>query len=275
MTNVQNWKTALSSAKTDYESLKYYKEQKIDAVELSVPYKETDSIDWEPYRKNADAAGMEIWSFHLPFARECNIAVPKESERAATTAYLCRLIDKAAAVGIRKFIIHPSSEPIPDEERPLWMEAAKQSLKELAEHAASYEAVICVEDLPRTCLGHTADEMVELLTADDRLRVCFDVNHLCLEYHSTHKECVEKLGDKIVTVHMSDYDFIDEKHWYCGNGKINWNEVITLLEEVDYNGPFLYEGGFSPSSWDPTIPYGSVEDAHNRHMHIKEYRGQE
>lgn len=275
MTNVQNWRTALSTSKLDYETLKYYKECKIDAIEVSVPFKDTDAIDWPQLRKDADAANMEIWSFHLPFAWECNIAIPNEEERRDTVSYLCSLIQKAGDVGVKKFIIHPSSEPIPDEERPAWMEAAKESLKVLAECAAAYEAVICVEDLPRTCLGHTADEMLELLSADNRLRMCFDVNHLCLVYECTHKEMMEKLGDQIVTVHMSDYDFIDEKHWYCGNGKINWNEVITLLEKADYSGPFLYEGGFTPSHWDAAIPVGTLEDAHNRHMHIKEYYGAE
>ena len=261
MTHVQNWKTALSTAETDYESLKRYRDCNIEAVELSVAFKDTDAIAWEAFRQNADRAGMEIWSFHLPFAWECNIAVPDERERADVVSYLCSLIDRAAAVGIRRFIIHPSSEPIADKERPLWIASSKRSLKELADYADPLGAVICVEDLPRTCLGHTADEMIELLSADERLRVCFDVNHLCQKYGCTHKEFVEKLGNKIVTVHMSDYDFVDEKHFYAGNGKIDWYEVVGLLESVDYRGPFLYEGGFGPSSWDPTVPYGTIEDA--------------
>ena len=38
--------------------------------------------------------------------------------------------------------------------------------------------VIAVEDLPRTCLGRESSEMLELISVNDKLRVCFDTNHL-------------------------------------------------------------------------------------------------
>ena len=58
------------------------------------------------------------------------------------------------------------------------MAASKNSLNELADFAAERGAVIAVEDLPRTCLGNCADEMLEILEANEKLRVCFDTNHL-------------------------------------------------------------------------------------------------
>ncbi|MBQ2434269.1 MAG: hypothetical protein II266_07525, partial [Clostridia bacterium] len=58
-----------------------------------------------------------------------------------------------------------------------------------------------------------------------------------------------------------------------GYGMINWKEVVELLEEADYNGPFLYEGGFSPSAWMPEVPHGTYEMARERHMTIKELTG--
>jgi sugar phosphate isomerase/epimerase len=74
---------------------------------------------------------------------------------------------------------------------------------------------------------------------------------------------------------MSDYDFLDEKHYFPGNGLIDWKEVVELLEEAGYEGPFLYEGGFSPSHWNPAVPFGKYEDARERHLHIKEFRGKQ
>jgi len=143
----------------------------------------------------------------------------------------------------------------------------------MAEFAAQFDAYVCVEDLPRTCLGHDVKEMVELVSAHDRLRVCFDVNHLLTIYGGTHLEFVKQLGDKIITTHMSDYDFIDERHYFAGEGEINWEELITAMEEADYNGPFLYEGGFDPSSYKPETPYGTIETAHERATTIKNYTG--
>lgn len=275
MTDYRQWKTAISTKETDYETLLRLKNCGVDAMELSVPWHECDSIDWESLRKNADAAGIEIWSYHLPFSQKIHIASPDEEYRRRMVAYQCSMIEKAAAIGVRRFIIHPSTEPISDEELPLQMAAAKKSLAELAQFAEEHGAVMCVEDLPRTCLGHTADEMLELISADSRLRVCFDVNHLLTVYGSTHAEFVQKLGDRIITTHMSDYDFLDEKHFFPGYGMIDWKSLVESLEAADYSGPFLYEGGFSPSARAPEVPHGTYEMARERHMTIKELRGRD
>lgn len=273
MTSYDKWITAVSTSHRDYEFLKRMKDCGIDGIELSVGWQYCDDIDWEDFRKNADAAGIKIFSYHLPFSNDINIADPVEARRDGAVKYQASLMRKAASVGIDRFIIHPSAEPIPVEERAVWMKAAKISLKELAQIADELNSVLCVEDLPRSCLGHNAAEMQELLAVDDRLRVCFDVNHLLTGFGTTHTEFVEKLGHLIVTTHMSDYDFIDEKHFFPGYGLIDWKEVVEALEMADYNGPFLYEGGFSPNDQYAEPPYGRFEDAKWRHMHIKELRG--
>lgn len=275
MTDYRQWVTAISTSSTDYETLKRMKDCGVGAIELSVGWQKCDEIPWAELRKNADAAGIEIWSYHLPFSQEIHIASPDEEYRAKMVAYLESMIEKACAIGVRRFVIHPSTEPITDEERPLQMAASKKSLAELAQFADERGAVLCVEGLPRTCLGHTADEIAELISADDRLKVCFDVNHLLTVFGCTHREFVEKLGHRIETTHMSDYDFLDEKHFFPGYGMINWKEVVELLEAADYSGPFLYEGGFSPSARAPEVPHGTYEMARERHMTIKELTGKD
>lgn len=46
------------------------------------------------------------------------------------------------------------------------------------------------------------------------------------------------------TLHVSDYDGIDEKHWLPGQGIVNWPEVIQALIETGYDGPFMMEVNF-------------------------------
>ena len=82
---------------------------------------------------------------------------------------------------------------------------------------------------------------LRLLAADPRLRVCFDTNHLLRE---THGNFVKAVGEKIVTTHVSDYDFIDEKHWLPGEGKVDWPTLTQLLKNAGYGGVWLYEVGF-------------------------------
>ncbi len=273
MTNYKDWKTAVSTFNYDYDTFKRYVDCEISAVEISRSWNNQLNINWAEIKENADKAGIELWSYHLPFCGSINPG-SLDHEHAHTTVLIdSMLMERAAAIGIKVFVIHPSAEPIADEDRAKSIEASKIALHQLADTAERLGGVLCVENLPRTCLGHNAKELKEIVDSDPRLKVCFDVNHLCLEYGCDHKQFMETLGDKIYTVHMSDYDFIDEKHFFPGMGKINWNELITMLEEVDYNGPFLYEGGFGPSHWNPSIPYGKFEDARERHMTIKELYG--
>ncbi len=267
------WKTAVSTAKYDREFFFELCSCGITAIELSVSEWEYRNIDWESVGKNAREAGIELWSYHLPFGESVDISSASEEIRAKAVETCLGLIDKACGIGIKRFVVHPSYEPIADTARALRMSQAKRSLKALAEYAEGREAVICVEDLPRSCLGHNVGEMLELLSADERLRVCFDVNHLLAEFKDTHRDFVEALGDKIETVHLSDYDFVDEKHFFCGNGNINWDELIGLLENAGYCGPFLYEGGFTSHRIYKDVPCGTFASARERQMKIREFKG--
>ncbi len=70
------------------------------------------------------------------------------------------------------------------------------------------------------------------------LTVCCDVNHLLQE---TTEAFIDAVGSSIVTLHICDYDGIDERHWLPGKGIINWNKVLESLELAAYDGPFIFE----------------------------------
>lgn len=237
------YKLGLSSCgKTFGEELfKEYKAAGIETMEISYGKKEYENFDFGLAKELSEKYGVELWSFHLPFMPFSEIDISVPALRDSTVLYLKELIKKGADIGIKIFVIHPSGEPIKDSERSLRMKTAKESLKELAEFAAELDAVIAVEDLPRTCLGRDSDEILELTSADDSLKVCFDTNHLLSEPIS---HFIKAVGDKIITTHVSDYDFEDEKHWMPFEGKIDWKELTDTLGAVNYNGVWLYELGF-------------------------------
>lgn len=181
--------------------------------------------------------GIELWSYHLPFYG-VDPSSPNRALRSHTIEVFSEMIRKASDIGLDKFVIHASSEPIADEQREEHLRYSMESLNILAELAHQNGACIAVEDLPRTCLGNTAEEMLRLLSANDKLKVCFDTNHL-LKDNNIH--FMDKLADKIVTVHISDYDFVDEKHWLPGEGKVDWNMLLAKFQEIGYDGVWLYE----------------------------------
>lgn len=147
------------------------------------------------------------------------------------------LIKKATDVGIDKFVVH-SSGGVKDEEREECLKCAMDSLDQLAEIADRHGAVIVVEDLPRNCLANTIDEVAMLGSVNDKLRVCLDTNHLLSD---NSIDFIKRLGDKIITLHVSDYDFLNERHWLPGEGKNDWKGILDALKDVGYNGVWMYE----------------------------------
>lgn len=137
----------------------------------------------------------------------------------ANVEFLTEMIAICGEVGPRKLVLHPSSEPIADGERERRIRNSIASIGVLRKEAARIGAELCIEDLPRTCLGRNSDELLRIIAPYPEVKICFDTNHLLSE---DLLHFVEACGDRIATVHISDYDMIDERHWFPGKGKIDW-----------------------------------------------------
>ena len=200
-----------------------------------------EQLDYARLAELAEKHGVTLHSMHLPFMpfTEIDISNPALADR--TVKYYRGLIENGAKIGVKLFVLHPSGEPI-KEQREIRMATAKNSLARLADIADALGAVIAVENLPRTCLGKNSAEISELISAHSSLRACFDTNHL-LEQDTV--EFIHNVGEKIITLHVSDYDFVNERHWLPGEGKVDWQGVIAALREIGYSGPWPYELGFA------------------------------
>lgn len=222
---------------------KYFKmcqDANIEAMEVTLPFGyDFFKLDFKYLQKLANKYNVELWSYHVPFSGYFDPSSLDE-EKAKNAMEDFKLLMKNASVSDVKYIvIHPSEEITTTERRDERMENAKRRLSELAEYANTLGLTIAVETLPRLCLGNSTDEMEELMKANDKLRICFDVNHIEL---GTQKEFLERLGDKIVTLHISDYN-IPDNHLLPFEGKIDWKEFIIALDKANYNGVFMYEAG--------------------------------
>ena len=193
-----------------------YRDAGIGAMEICTSWDGYADLDYPLMRALSDEYGVTLWSYHLPFNR-VNISGTTTADFAIT--YYTELIQKASAIGIKHFVVHPSAEPIDPSERAIRLARSKQRLAQLAEIAA-----------------HPA------------LRVCFDTNHLLTE---DPVDFIHRLGDKIITTHVSDYDGVDERHWLPGEGTTDWQALLGALRDVGYSGPWLYEIGFRPTKTMP------------------------
>lgn len=203
-----------------------------------------DNFDYNAVKKLAKEYAVNLWSLHLPFVPfdRLEISTHDKELRNLTINTLSEIIKKGSDIGVDKFIIHPSGEPIEDNDRQERIKYAKESLSKLADVSERNNAVICVENLPRTCLGHSIDDMKQLVSNDSRLKICYDTNHITIE---KPEDIILALADRIVTLHVSDFDFVNERHWIPGEGKIDWKQVMNALRHIGYNGSFMYEVGFA------------------------------
>lgn len=220
------------------ELMQDYAAHHVTEMEISEHYY-TD-YDYRAVKARADRFGVHLWSLHLPFWGE-DLSATDAAARARTVQTHAEIIRRGAEIGVDKFVVHPSGEPITDEERPERMKRAQESLAALAEVGGECGAQICVEDLPRSCLSNSFANIQTLLRADARLKVCFDTNHITTE---APESLIRKLGSLIVTLHVSDFDFFNERHWLPGEGKVDWPAVLAALREVNYSGVWMYEVGF-------------------------------
>ena len=237
------WKLGMSSCSTgklDKETFDGYAANGISCMEVALGNEHTP-VDWKNTLALSRDSGVELWSLHLPFYpfETLNIATNDTKLRNRTIEFLTEnYIKRGADIGIKTAVIHPSAEPYAENEREELIKVGAESLAELAESAAKCGMRIAVEDLPRTCLGNCSDDIKKLIALNDKLRVCLDTNHLLAE---KNVDFVKALGDKIVTLHVSDYDYLNERHWLPYEGKVDWVELVSALEDAGYAGPFMYE----------------------------------
>ena len=226
----------------DEQLFRDYAQNGIGAIEISPVWNEYKRVDYHSLHKWSQQYGVTLWSYHLPFPTT-DICSTNRGLRICSVEYLCELIRKGSDTGITKFVIHAGLEPVSFElkERAEKLACSRESLNQLADFAAECGAVICVEDLPRSCLGNSSDEILELISVNDKLRVCLDTNHLLKE---DNVDFIRRVGNKIETLHISDYDYVDEKHWLPGEGKIQWQPLIEELKNINYQGVWMYEIGF-------------------------------
>ncbi len=242
----ENWEIGIMSdflKEVSAASLQECKRAGIDCIELFLAGSWTDTSAAGIVKKYAEAAenikksGLALWSVHLPFGTAWDISAKDEDIRAEIVKKHFYLIEQAARWGAKIATIHASWEPIKAHERPERIMCAKESVRAIAQKARECNMRLAVECLPRTCLGNNSEELLQLTLCENAF-VCMDSNHL---FYETHQSFIRKAGHKIITLHISDNDGVDERHWVPGEGVVNWNEVVHELVEARYEGPFLFE----------------------------------
>lgn len=241
-------KLGISINPGNVDMLPAYAAAGFEVMEISLPNQsvEENRAFGERALALAKEAGVELWSVHIPFARELDLSNPDEALRLKALELLSPSVGLAKEWGAQVIVVHGSSEPNEDASRGARIIACAQSLKALQQEAGSIR--VALENLPRSCIARNSGETVPL--SKNCAGVCFDVNHLLMQ---SHESFLEQAAPEVITTHLSDYDGLDEKHWMPGAGVVPWKLVYDKLTEAGYEGPWLFELGRNPdgTQFDP------------------------
>ena len=125
--------------------------------------------------------------------------------------------------------------------------------------------MLALENLPRTCIGNTAEEIGYFTGRIPQLRLCLDTNHFTsprpdvrfrpfqrrsvrlrrrlnpVPPKDNEVEFARRFAGRIVTVHLSDYDGIDECHWLLGQGCVDFKGIQHSLLDAGFDSPMIFE----------------------------------
>ena len=214
----------------------------VKCVELWEPTFGKDGGHIREARRALAQAGVEPRTVHANFGAPLDISSLESAVRLAGIRAVQVALDLAIQMGARTVIVHPSSEPIYPESRAARMEQSKQGIETIAGMAREAGIRIAIELLPRTCLGRSVAELLELLEGVDAgtAGVCLDTNHL-MDGFNALADVVRGLGPRLFALHCSDYDGVDEKHWPPLRGVIDWSAFLAALSAAGFACPFHYE----------------------------------
>lgn len=181
-------------------------------------------------------SGLFLNAIHLSSGGgDWDISDLNEEKRKENIQFIKNVISQLDKFNPNCYVLHGSGDFVFDNIRDKKIETTIKSLKELVSFT---KTKICLENLPRTCVGNTSKEMNYILSSVENLYACIDTNHFLREYA---EQGILAIGDKIATLHISDHDYFNERHLMPKEGEINWNKVLKALETVGYCGVFNYE----------------------------------
>lgn len=207
-----------------------------------------------------------VGSVHIPFGGGWEFADVNEDKRVACVNRTINFLRACIPLNCKEYTMHGCLEPVKPEEREDAIKSIRQTLTDLLPIAREMNIHINVEILPRSCLANTAEELKRIVDGlPTEIGVCFDVNHLCNHPEKLY-DSILLLADRIHTFHISDYDGVDECHWYPCLGVIDWVAVMNAVKQLPNDVLLMFEtsGFLKPPVWqkrdlDYTIEFNAAE----------------
>lgn len=210
---------------------------------LEIPLESLEDMDHQRGGKILKEYGLGV-STCAAMGEDRDLIHPDPDIRANGMAYIKGAIQATHQLGATNFV-GPLYSAVgrtwqsTTEERARDTDLLVNNLTELAEFAADYDVVLCLEPLNRfeTSFINLAEQALPIIERVDRAncQMMLDTFHMNIEEKS--------LGNTIRAVgsHLRHMHTCENDRGAPGTGNIPWDEVAQALKDIDYQGPVVIE----------------------------------
>ena len=197
-------------------------------------------------RADIEAAGLFVSQVHGPW--RCPPIDSTPADRVERMEKMKRSIRAAYLLGAKFWVVHPI---MPNSTADLVLGGADKTwdiniefFTELVEYAKEMEVIICLENMPFIPFSiATPEQICRLIDAidDDNFKMCLDTGHVAVFPELSVGDCIRACGDRIRALHIHDNLGDRDSHLYPTRGRINWQDTVSALREIGFDGVFSLE----------------------------------
>ncbi|HJP29807.1 MAG TPA: sugar phosphate isomerase/epimerase family protein [Candidatus Latescibacteria bacterium] len=210
------------------------------------------------------ADGLRFDSFHLPFAREDDIASFYESTRRQAADKAGEWIERAGRLGVRAVIQHPTTcrDNVEADGLEPFLTQLGKSLDSMLERAAGCDVTIAIENmLPGDDggrLGSRPEHFERFACAFDHpnLGFCLDTGHALVAGRENAHAFPAAMGERLVAFHLADNAGDRDSHLAPGHGRVEWGHVFRAAHDLGHAGsmcietpPFDFGPDYTDDAW--------------------------
>jgi sugar phosphate isomerase/epimerase len=232
----------------------YYDEQLMPYLELLAPAgirhielrRLTPHIDLsrpraaERFSERCRDLGLHIHSVHMPVElahgmAEVDVALRRDSVRQAKhiAEIVCRM-------GAKMLVTHAGGRIPEGTPRSIVEAASFESLTSLCAFCATLGLPVALENTLPVEFGSVAEAITfQRKLAPYGVGCCLDTSHANLT--GDVAEAVDVLGQKLLTLHVSDNNGTRDEHALPFDGTIDWRSFMAALDRINYAGVFMME----------------------------------
>lgn len=179
--------------------------------------------------------GLEIHSLHL-YATSFDLWSTYPRRAREIRERFERTLEVAQRVGAGALTWHGLRYGL---ENPRLVEAFFESTRWAGEKADAAGVTLCIENVS-WCYLRAPEHVRAICAAGLPVGFTFD-GFQALESGVEPTALVRAMGQRLVTVHLSDYREDGARHLPPGEGEMDWMGLMRELQEVAYDGPLILE----------------------------------